>query len=241
MPGQVPAEVGKYDLAFAFVSGADIDVAGKTGPPHHFAFGHAERDAARGHRPAALLVARDGIGVGRDRGRWRHGRVGEIAGHGADRPVGRRGRRSGRCRRSRRRLRDGRRAAAAIRSDQIFRGHRSAGIELDIAVVVAGGPRPTGLCEHVHGLGEPAALVVVLEQLHRVLAAGKSRGEPNGTHNERNPGNDATTQNSLPRGDLSACPLICILRHHDGGDKPRRAEGLTEPLADRALADQPLA
>jgi hypothetical protein len=41
--------------------------------------------------------------------------------------------------------------------------------------------------------------------------------------------------------DLSACPLICILRHHDGGHKPKPPKGLTKPLADRALADGPLA
>jgi hypothetical protein len=51
----------------------------------------------------------------------------------------------------------------------------------------------------------------------------------------------ARQRKTISPGGLSACPLKGILRHHDGGHKPRPAKGLTEPLADRALADGPLA
>src|SRR5664280_2033407 len=141
--------------------------------------------------------------MGRGGGGRRHRRAGEIAGHGADRPVGQPfGRRGGR---RRWRCFGGRHAAAAVGADHFVRRDRPA-TELDI-VVVDGGRCPAGLGEYVHGFGEPAALVLVLEYRRGILA---SRHGQRGGANKRNPENDATAQKRSPLGGLSACPLIHI-------------------------------
>ena len=103
-----------------------------------------------------------------------------------------------------------------------------------ILLVFSGRPRPTRLCKNVHRLGKPAALVVVLEQLQRVLAT--AHGKPDGTDDKRDPG-DAATQNKSPPDDQSARPLRRILRHHDGTDKPSLAKGLTTARTSGAMAD----
>ena len=151
--------------------------------------------------------------VGGAAGTGRHGRrAGKIAGHRADRPVGRRLRRLPRRRRACAARRPA--TAAPVGADQIVRTDRSFGAEV-------GGPAdavglcPVGLGENIDRLGEPAAVVVVLEHLGRVLAAGDAAASAAAQTSailEMARWRGKTTS----PGDLSSCPLRRILRQHDG-------------------------
>ena len=160
--GPGAGQISEHDLALAFVAGADVDVAGKAGAPHHVAFGHAERDAAHDLRSARRLLRQAGVGLDR-------GRSGQPASarrrdrRRPSRPAGRPARSGGgaggaagagaasrdRC------------AAAAVGADQFLGRDRPARAELDV-LVVDGGTGPVRLDEYVRRLGEQAALVHVL-------------------------------------------------------------------------------
>jgi hypothetical protein len=92
---------------------------------------------------------------------------------------------------------------------------------------------PIRFSENIDLLREPATVVLVLEDLRRILATSKDHGATS----ERKAKRGATTQRQTPNK-LSTCPLERILRHHNGSPQASVGHRVTKcrPLTDRALA-----
>src|SRR6185437_180022 len=102
--------------------------------------------------------------------------------------------------------------ASTVRSDQILRTNGPAWAKADLG---RAGARPIRFGEDISRLREPTAVVVILENLRRVLA---TANQQHGAASERKTKLGVTTrQNRKPPNALSACPLERILRHHNGG------------------------
>jgi hypothetical protein len=115
--------------------------------------------------------------------------------------------------------------APAVGAYEIFLADRALRPETDGRCNRTG---PIWFAEDIDRLGEPAAVVLVLKDLRRVLA---TADEKDGTASKRKSDcGAATRQNVRPRNNLIACPLERILRHHDGTPQALVVQRVTRSL-----------